>query len=234
MPAQNAHPLDVASAIKSRRTVRHYRPDTISDATLNELIDLTLAAPSSWNLQDRHLVVVRSREGLGSLTRATGGQPQPQEAPVIVVFLADLATHKRDRAHIWQTARDNGAWSEEFIGFFSQASQGFQDDLERAGRLREYAVKDAMIAASFLMLAATAHGIASSPMNGWDEAMVKEAVGATERNDVAVALLVALGYPADERRSPGRQPQAMNVYQERFTPAWPDLSGTIPPATGPL
>ena len=113
--------LDVPTSIRSRRTIRHYRTELVPDRLLAELIDLALEAPSSSNLQDRQLVVVRAKDGLAALTDATGGQPQPQEAPVMIVFLADLAAHTRDREHIWQTARENGAWSEDFISFFSAA-----------------------------------------------------------------------------------------------------------------
>jgi len=220
MNAQTTRPtveLSVLDAVKARRTIRHYRPDPVPQSTLDELVDAAIQAPSSWNLQDRHLVIVRSSAGLAALTKATGGQPQPQEAPVMVVFLADLSAHRRDRSHIWNAARANQAWSEEFISFFADASQSFQDDLEQRGKLREYAIKDAMIAASFFMLAATSVGLATSPMNGWDEAMVKDAVGAGGREDLAVALLVSLGYPAEELRNPGRQPTTMNVSEERLS-----------------
>lgn len=208
--------LDVPTAIRSRRTIRHYRVEPVPDRLLAELIDLALEAPSSWNIQDRHLVVVRSKDGLAALTDATGGQPQPQEAPVMIVFLADLAAHTRDRSDIWQTARENGAWSEEFISFFSAASQQFQEALAARGALREYAIKDAMIAASFFMLAAESYGLATSPMNGWDEALVKRAIGIEGRDDLAVALLVSLGHPAETRKHPGRQRRDLNVFGERF------------------
>jgi nitroreductase len=208
--------MGVRAAILRRRAVRHYRKDPVPSTVLNDLIDLALEAPSSWNLQDRHLVVVRSKAGLAALTEATGGQPQPQEAPVMIVFLADIAAHTRDRGHIWQTAKESGAWSHEFIAFFSAASQEFQEGLTKRGALREYAVKDAMIAASFFILAAQESGLATSPMNGWDETLVKRAVGVEERNDLAVALLVSLGYAAEMPKHPGRQKRSLSVFAEQF------------------
>lgn len=211
-------PLSVPEAIHRRRAVRHYRPDPVAADTLDELLGLALAAPSSWNLQDRLLVVVASEEGRQALVRATGGQPQPREAPVMVVFLADCQAHTRDRSDIWAQARANGAWSEAFATFFATESQAFQEALAARGALREYAIKDAMIAASFFMLAAQSRGLATSPMNGWDEALVKEAIGAERRDDLAVALLVSLGYPAEQPLPPGRRPAAMNVFRERVPP----------------
>lgn len=211
--------LSVPDAIRQRRAVRHYLPDPVAPATLDELIELTLAAPSSWNLQDRHLVVVTSEQGRRALADATGGQPQPQEAPVMVAFLADCQAHTRDRSDIWSLARANGAWTPEFAAFFAAESQAFQEALAARGALREYAIKDAMIAASFFMLAAQSRGLATSPMNGWDEALVKQAIGAEHRDDLAVALLVSLGHATKRPLPPGRRPAEMNVFRERLPPA---------------
>lgn len=209
-------PLSVSDAIRQRRAVRHYRPDPVDPAVLDELLELALAAPSSWNLQDRQLVVVTSEQGRQALAHATGGQPQPQEAPVMVVFLADCQAHTRDRSDIWQQARANGAWSEDFIAFFAHESQAFQEALAARGALREYAIKDAMIAASFFILAAQSRGLATSPMNGWDETLVKRAIGAQQRDDHAVALLVSLGHAAEQPMPPGRRPAAWQVFRERL------------------
>lgn len=198
--------LSVAQAIRTRRTVRHYRPDPVPEPLLDTLLALAVEAPTSWNLQDRSIVVVRSNEGRAGLVRATGGQPQPREAPLVLVFVAEPQAWRTDHTDVYEQARRRGAWSEEFTAMFAAASQSFQQNLGRLGLLREYAVKDAMIAASFVMLAATEMGLATSPMNGWDEAEVKKVIGIGDRDDLAVALLVAVGYPAEERLHPGRLP----------------------------
>lgn len=65
--------MSVADAIRTRRTVRHYRPDPVPAATLDTLLELAMEAPSSWNLQDRSLVVVTDPAGREGLTWATGG-----------------------------------------------------------------------------------------------------------------------------------------------------------------
>jgi nitroreductase len=222
-------PLDVPSAIHARRSVRHYARTPVEPEMLDTVVGLALEAPSSWNLQDRHIVLVQSETGLAHLAEATGGQPQTREAPLVAVFLADLSAHKTDRSNIWEDARRTGAWSEAFIDFFAPESQAFQEILETRGLLREYAIKDAMIAASFFMLAATSFGLATSPMNGWDEALVKKAVNADGHDDIVVALLVAMGYPAETPKHPGRQPRDRNVFHERFSR--PEPWGTCGRAT---
>ncbi len=147
-------------------------------------------------------MAITGDEGLQGLARATGGQPQTSDAPVILVFVAEPQSWRDYYSEIYELARRNGAWNDEFIAMFSAASQAFQNNPARRGLLREYAVKDAMIAAPFLMLAATKMSLATSPMNGWDEAEGKEAIGIGDRDDLAIALLVSVGYPAEERLHP--------------------------------
>lgn len=208
--------MSVAEAIRTRRTVRHYRPDPVPNAMLDTLLELAVEAPTSWNLQDRSVVVVSSDEGRADLTAATGGQPQPHEAPVVLVFVAEPQSWRDDHTDIHDQARHRGAWNDEFIAMFAAASQSFQEDLDRRGLLREYAVKDAMIAASFVMLAATELGLATSPMNGWNEADVKKAIGIEDRDDLAIALLVSVGYPAETRLHPGRRAVERSTYRQLY------------------
>ncbi|MCP9956844.1 nitroreductase family protein [Streptomyces sudanensis] len=206
----------VARIIRARRSVRHYRPEPVPTRLVDELVDLALEAPSSFNLQARSIVVVSGEEGRQALTRATGGQPHPQEAPVMLVFVAESAAWREDRGDIWETARSRGAWSEEFADGTPESVRLFHEGLRARGLEREYAVKDAMIAASFLMIAAEAAGLATSPMGGWDEAEVKKAIGVDGREDVHIALLMPLGYPAETRLHPGRRDRALTCFSETY------------------
>lgn len=206
----------VARVVHARRSVRHYRPDPVPEALLHELTGLALQAPSSFNLQARSVVTVTSEAGRRALTEATGGQPHPQEAPVMLVFVAESAADQEDRGDIWETARANGAWSGAFAAASPEDARRFNEDLRTRGLAREYAVKDAMIAASFLMIAAEAAGLATSPMNGWDEDAVKKAIGIDGREDLHIALLMPLGHPAETRAHPGRRERALTCFSETF------------------
>ncbi|WP_439676474.1 nitroreductase family protein [Embleya sp. MST-111070] len=209
--------ISVAEAIRARRTIRHYRPEPVPAHLLDTLLELAVEAPTSWNLQDRSIVVVSDdADARAGLIAATGGQPQAHEAPVLLVFVAEPQAWREDRADVYEQAHRNGAWNDEFVAMFAAESERFQQGLAARGMLREYAVKDAMIAATYVLLAATELGLATSPMNGWDEDSVKRAIGVGDRDDLAIALVVAVGYPTEERRHPGRRPIERNVFRGRY------------------
>lgn len=208
--------MSVSDAIRSRRSHRHFRSDSIPPHILGRLVELALEAPSAWNYQGRSIVVVSDLGGRLGLEAATGGQPHPREAPVVLVFLAELDAWRRDNTDVVDTARRNRAWTEDFIDGSVESSRQFQQDLLERGLDREYAVKDAVIAASFAMLAATESGLVSSPMNGWDESQVKAVVGVGDRDDIAVALLLPIGYEVETKRHPGRRPASSSVHKEKY------------------
>ena len=62
MNDSDERPLSVPAAIEQRRSVRHFEADPISDELLQQLIELAVMAPTSWNLQPVRMVVVRDAE----------------------------------------------------------------------------------------------------------------------------------------------------------------------------
>ncbi|QBS43066.1 nitroreductase family protein [Nocardia sp. CS682] len=207
-------PLSVPAAIHARRTTRHFQPTPVAPELLDELLDLAVQAPSAWNMQDRSIVVVTSEDGRHALSKAAFGQPQPLEAPVVLVFVADPTAWQHGNADIAELAVRNAAWNAEFTAMFNSRSE-FHSLRER-GLLRENAVKNAMIAATYVMLAATSLGLASAPMNGWDADLVKQAIGISDRAELAIAVLVAVGYSDAAPPHPGRRPRDQTVFAEQY------------------
>lgn len=210
----NRQTLSVTDAIKTRRTVRHYRPDPIPPELLDEVLNLVVQAPSAWNMQDWSVVVVTSEAGRAELSAAAFGQPQPREAPAMLVFVAKPTAWRAPNGDIAELARRNGAWNADFTALFDSRAEFHA--LEQRGLLRENAVKNAMIAATYAMLAATGLGLASAPMNGWDPDLVKQAIGIGDRDDLAIAVMVALGYGVVATPHPGRRPRDRAIFPERY------------------
>jgi nitroreductase len=207
-------PLPVPDAILKRRAVKSFRPEPIDPDLLHRIVELTVAAPSSYNLQDWRIVVVRSPEQKAALQKAAYGQRQVAEAPVTFVFAADAAAATKDLTPILEVGLASGAWPPQTVEYFKKAIPGLAAQL--GPKTREYAVKDAMIAATHCALAAEGFGLSTSFMNGWDEAQVKAVIGAADDPDVAIAVLLAVGHAAEPRKNPGRLPLSANVFSDRL------------------
>ncbi|MBX7223601.1 MAG: nitroreductase family protein [Blastocatellia bacterium] len=207
-------PLDVPTAILQRRSIKTFKSDPIPDELLHKLVELTVAAPSSWNLQDWRIVVVREPEQKAALQAAAFNQTMVTQAPVTFVFAADAYAWQEGLDRIFTQALESGAWNEGTVGYFKNAIPGFQTKL--GDKNREYAVKDAMIAATHLVLAAESLGLSTCFMNGWSEDMVKAVIGAGDNPNLAIACLVPVGYAADPRQNPGRLPLEVNVSLDRL------------------
>lgn len=73
------------------RSVRSYRADPVSEATLAALIAAAQSAPTSGNLQLWSVVAVRDDDRRTRLAHLAGDQQFIVDAPLFLVWLADLA-----------------------------------------------------------------------------------------------------------------------------------------------
>jgi nitroreductase len=207
-------PLSVPDAIRQRRTTKKFKTDPIPEATLRELVALTVAAPSSYNLQPWRIVMVSDPDKKTALTKAAWNQAQVATAPVTFVFAVNIRGWEKTLEQTIKTGAELGAWNEKTCAFFRDNIPGFQNGLGE--KRREYAIKDAIIAATHLALAAQSLGLNSAFMNGWVEDAVKEVIGAKDNPDIAIALLMPIGYGEGSYGHAGRLPQAVTVFQNQL------------------
>ncbi|MDZ8137895.1 MAG: nitroreductase family protein [Nostoc sp. DedQUE04] len=207
-------PLDVPSAIAQRRSIKTFKTDPIAPELLKQLVELTVAAPSSYNLQDWQIILVQDEAQKAALSAASFNQQQIVQAPVTFVFAADPNAGEKNLAPIIEQGLETGAWNEGTVNYFKTAVPQFQATL--GDKRREYAIKDAIIAATHLVLAAESLGLSTCFMNGWIEDRVKQVIGAGDNPDLAIAVLVPVGYAAEPRLNPGRLPFSSNVSVDRI------------------
>jgi len=166
------------SLVHSRYACKEFSPKAVPDDVLRKLMDLTLRAPTSFNTQPWIAVVVRDADAKGKLVAALapGNQPKAASAPVNIVFAADTEPEKLLDA----TTPD----------FIREALPMF---MGQCSTPEAWAFKQTMTAAQTFMLAATAHGLATNPMEGFRSIQaVRDAVGLPSRYGVPV--VVSLGY----------------------------------------
>lgn len=181
--------LTVSEAIAQRRATRQYKDAPIPDETLDLIVNNALEAPSAFNAQMRDLVVVRDQAVKQAIFDASG-QQQFLDAPVVFVVVGRSEVVPED--------------AEEILGVeLTEKVRGFNGSAS-AAKLREIGIRDAMLVAGFLLLAAQEQGLSTSPTTGWNEDGVKKAIGLEGRDDRSIALVIAAGYADEDPEHPGR------------------------------
>ncbi|PRQ12501.1 dehydrogenase [Corynebacterium sp. 13CS0277] len=191
--------MNVYDAIARRRASRDYTDEPIADAVIDRVVSAALEAPSAFNLQLRDVVVVRDPATKQALTQSSG-QPQFAAADTVLVFVARIEALPEDAHEILPA---------DYLARVETTKSGLPRQV-----LREQAMTDAMLAAGFALVAASAEGLATSPTTGWDEEQVKELIGVGGRADRGVGLVLAMGHPATAPVHPGRQ--ASRRVEERY------------------
>jgi nitroreductase len=207
--------LTVADSIRARRSMKSFKSDPIPEATLQELVSLMQDAPSSWNFQPTRVVMIRSMAQKEALAAAAWGQKQILEAPVTFVFAVSIRGWEKNMSEILKLGVSSGAWPQKFADWIGENAPGFQKGL--GDKEREYAIKDAIIMATTLALAAQSKGYSNCYINGWDEAKVKEIIGVEGDKDIAIALLLPIGLPNSRPKHPGRLPSAKTIFTDRIS-----------------
>ena len=83
--------LDVFEAIKSRRSIRAFTREDVSEKEVKRLIEAARWAPSAGNIQPWEFVIVTGAEMKRKLSVAALDQTFIEEAPVVIVVCADEA-----------------------------------------------------------------------------------------------------------------------------------------------
>jgi len=98
--------MDVIDAIDARRAVKHFDPDhRLSAAEERRLLEITIQAPSSFNIQHWRFVILRDPALRARIRRDYGNdQAQITDASLLVLFTADLKAWSKQPERYWANA----------------------------------------------------------------------------------------------------------------------------------
>jgi nitroreductase len=105
---------DLLGSILAHRSVRAYLPDALPPGTLELLVAAAQSAPTSSNLQPWSVVAVEGKAHKARLAALAHDQKQIHEAPLFLVWLADLSRLRRV-ASAAGTASDGLDYLESFV-----------------------------------------------------------------------------------------------------------------------
>jgi nitroreductase len=194
-PATKAPWNEAIDAILDHRSARAYLPDALPDGTLDVLIAAAQSAPTSSNLQAWSVVAVADPARKARLAVLAGPNAQINEAPLFLVWIADLA-RARAIAGQYQTPGDGLDYVESFL----------------------LAALDSALAAQNAVVAADSLGLGScyiGAIRNHPEAVAAE-LGLPPETVAVFGLTV--GRPDPERASDvkPRLPQSSVLHHERY------------------
>jgi nitroreductase len=136
--------------------------------------------------------------------------------------------------HRFSLIRCLSYWSKRL----SLAFVGLLKPVPRIERPETWASKNAMLAAMSFMLAATAHGLTTCPMEGFDARRVRRVLKIPRR--YALPVVISLGYEASPAEAAGQGTRAVSskqppsslrfgleevVHEDRYGAPWPVAAG---------
>ena len=177
--------MNVIEAIYKRRAVKHFDPrHKITPAEERQLLEATVQAPTSFNIQHWRFVILRDPDLRERIRKEYGNdQAQMTDASLLVLFTADVKGWQKSPERYWTNAPREV--SDLLVGWMGPFHEG-RDWLQR-----DEAQRSIGLAMQTLMLAAQELGYQSCPMIGFDGEKVAELVNLPE--DHVMGPMVAIG-----------------------------------------
>ncbi len=92
--------MDLFEAIFTRRSIRAYTDEAVSDADIKRMLEAAMVAPSAGNAQPWRFIVVRDKAGLEGIAARNPYAGMAKGANVAIVVCVDLNAEKY--AGYWQ------------------------------------------------------------------------------------------------------------------------------------
>ena len=210
----------LSEVIPERRATQHFAPTPVPDEDLEKILKAGLEAPSGHNLQPWRFIVVRDPEQRKRLRQAAMGQPEVEEAPVVIVACGDTegwkngdleAMLKLGNEHGFPEVGNEGARQSvnSLLGGKGGAAAGIEQDI------RLWINRHVMIAFTTMMWMAEALGYDTAPMEGFWEDKVRQVLGIPAHVKV-VALLAVGKREGPDKPYGGRFPSEHVVFGESW------------------
>lgn len=185
--------MEVLKAIKTRRSIRRYKPDPIDDKAVQAVLEAGRWAPSWANTQCWRFIVVRDSkikaQIADTLFRGPGGFENPgikavNTVPVVIVICAQMG------------------------------KSGCNPQGEIATEKGDWYMFDTALAVQNMVLAAHALGLGTVIIGAFDAPAAAKVVGVPE--GYSLVTLFPLGVPDEEPPLRPRKELAEIVFQDRF------------------
>jgi nitroreductase len=203
----------ISAIVAERRSTPRFASTPVQSAHLRQILTAGIESPSGYNLQPWRFVVVRDTEQRRKLRTACHNQPKVEQAPVIICALGDPEGWREgDLDEMIRIGSEHGYAHPSKSG---DTRTLIFDYLGGHPNLPMWLNRQVMIALTTMMLQAEALGYDTALMEGFEEAKVKQVIGAPERQIVVCLLAIGFREGADKGYG-GRFPPEKVLFGERF------------------
>lgn len=184
--------------ISSRKSVRSYNDEKISDETIAEILEAGRLAPSWVNVQPWKFIVIKDEKTKELLFKASGEQKQILNAKVIIGCVADMeAWEKKNFSAVLEKSGKNQMVQDYILNspVLNPSLLGKVELLTRTIEQLTYAVAYMSIQAEKSGVGCCIIGAVANEMTKGDENVIKELKERLNLNDKQILLtLLTLGY----------------------------------------
>jgi len=191
--------LSVLETIRTRRTIRKFKPEPVSDEQIKAIIDAARWAPNAGNLQPWEFVVVRNHETIKKIR-------------VMFHEYVKVSHLTLPKNHPYRIAREEKLRKGLYEDYYSGATvfiAVFVDPSKTDSPLQ-----DGSAAIENMMLAAWSMGLGSAWLDTLPEEEIKQLLRVPMR--LKFVACIPIGYPAETPTPPPRKPLEEIIHYERY------------------
>lgn len=200
--------MELFTAIKERRAVKHYNPSaSVSESDFSKIMNAVLLSPTSYNIQHWRFVRVTDDKVRRKIQEAAWEQTQVTEAAELIVLCADTQAWQKDPQRYWaNTPEEVQAMMLPMLASFYTGKEQLQ---------RDEAMRSCGMAAQTLMLSAKALGYDTCPMIGFDSEQLAELINLPDGYIISMIITLGKAEKAANKRA-GQLPLEELLVTDRF------------------
>lgn len=207
---------EFSNLVKQRRSATKFIPDTeLSSSELDEILSLVKFAPSAFNLQHAHYVIVNDVDIKDRVYEAAQKQYKVKTSSAVILVLGDTEAHLRA-----------GKINEGLLHLGVIDKREYDDTIssihtfyEKGGESlkRDEAIRTASLSAMLFMLAAKEKGWDTCPMIGFDPVEIRQILGIPDQYVPAMMITIGKEDLSGQRVRGYRKPVGEFVSYNQFT-----------------
>ncbi|QDH17550.1 oxygen-insensitive NAD(P)H nitroreductase [Swingsia samuiensis] len=196
--------MNIMDALKSRYTTKMYNPERrIPDEIIEQLKASLRLSPSSVNSQPWHFLLADSAEGKARIAKSAAGifafnQERIMHASHVIVLCAreDLSSEYQEKL-VRQEEKDGRISGQDNVEKALVRREGYIASRLHVGGIEAWAQKQVYLALGFILLSAAMLGVDSTPIEGFDPAILNAEFNLPEQG-LNATVIIALGYRAED------------------------------------